>query len=72
MWALIYKGDQKVPQVPDMVKSAYEIRKPEFGQATLNAILGFANTWFNAQEATFNFAIQQEEEPRTLVEKSHE
>ena len=70
MWALIYKGDQKVPQVPDIVESAYEIDKPDGGQATRNAILAFANAWFVAQEATFNFALEQDDEPRALVENA--
>ena len=70
MWAVLYKGDQKVPQVPGIVQSTYGIEKPEGGQAVRNAILEFANVWFAAPEATSNFTLQEKEEQRTqLVER---
>ncbi len=59
-----------MPQVPEIVESAYEIEKPEGCQATRNAILEFANVWFATQEATSKFSFQEEEQPRTLVENA--
>ena len=71
MWALLYKGDQKVvSSLASPVETAYDIKKLNGGDSTRNAIADFADIWFCSQEVTSNFALEgeAEEEEHAVIE----
>ena len=68
IWALLYRGDQKVvSSLASPVETAYDIKKPNGGGATRNAIADFADIWFCSQEVTSNFALEGEAEEEELM-----
>ena len=71
MWAMLYKGDQKVvSSLPSCIETVHDIKRSAGGGATRNAIVDFAQAWFASTEITSNFTFKEdaEQEQRAVIE----